>query len=161
MHLVVPNSSLSCLENSKGSGICKNSTMDSSNQRRWDEESGITYLKSKSSIGLINLWHHQPLWINHYLQLFGNLKVKRKLIFSFAINFCSSEVLQRNCPNQSLLPSVFSLCFALGESLNHIFFDCSYAWFCWFKIFAIFNVQWVFSNIMKNNTSLNSVKNEK
>lgn len=56
----------------------------------------------------------------------------------------SSDILQKKMPFANLMPSVCISCYKEGDYLYHIFFGCEYSRKCWFKLFFIFNVNWVF-----------------
>lgn len=50
-----------------------------------------------------------------------------------------------------LLTSACSLCYSVGNHPNHVFFYCVYIRHYWFKLFSIFNLDWIFYNNVKDN----------
>lgn len=38
-----------------------------------------------------------------------------------------------------------------GEVINHVFFGCLSSMMCWYKLLSLSKVQWVFSNVLKDN----------
>lgn len=42
---------------------------------------------------------------------------------------------------------------AESEDLQHLFFDCNYPRCCWWHLFSIINIAWVFGDGFKNNVS--------
>lgn len=61
---------------------------------------------------------------------------------------------QRKMPFLELMPSICPLCYMENDYLLRIFFGCAYWLKCWFKVFSIFNMNWVFSNILNGSSFL-------
>ena len=62
-----------------------------------------------------------------------------------------SEVLQRKLQTHSLSPTICHFCLSASKTQQHIFFECSYAFNCWQKLFKTFGISWVFGNSFRDN----------
>lgn len=105
----------------------------------------------QSILSLVSWWFLLLCEKIFFFLSFMKNKISEKNQHSF-LNSClnTADVLQRKIPTSCLLPSICCLCYADGDSLNHLFFGCSFSMACWFKLFSIFNLQWVFSYSAKD-----------
>lgn len=86
------------------------------------------------------LWKSKSPWrvnITIWIMLFGLLNC--------------SLVLQRKLPSHCLSPNMCAFCKADWEDLQHLFFNCCYAGKCWQRLFACFNISWVFGKDFRDN----------
>lgn len=119
--------------------------------RWWSiDPSGIFSVKSLTQ----NLASSSPLEKELFSAIWKSKSPKRiNILLWIMINgsFNTSEILQKKLPSNCIMTSVCSLCFRDEDSLDHVFVDCSFARFCRFKLFEVFYLQWVFSNVFRSN----------
>lgn len=99
---------------------------------------------------VIHLSPASPLEVKLLHALWKTKSPKRVNITSWIMLFgllnCSS-VLQKKLPSHSLSPSMFPLCKANEEELQHLFFTYRYVENCWFSLFACFNIRWLLERL--------------
>lgn len=86
-----------------------------------------------------------------WIMNFGTLNCSSTLQRKLPSHYLSPYIFEGNCQSHYLSPYICPLCLADHEDSQHLFLECHYSKSCWWWLFSIFNILWVFGEVFRDN----------